>query len=119
MDGNVTEARKGAFNWAATVFSGIGHSVSRFRWNEWRGRRIRHRSKYFAEYSRAKMIWLACLLCLSVFLIVAGFELCRGAIYNGTPDGGRRYPGAAAVQTGYPVSVETRTPPLFLTGGGN
>ncbi|MDR1510438.1 MAG: hypothetical protein LBS53_12465 [Synergistaceae bacterium] len=117
MDGNVTEARKGTFNRAATVFSGIEHSVSRFRWSEWRGRYIRRRGKSFAEYSRARIIWLACLLCLSAFLIMAGFELCRIAVY-GTPGGGRGYLGAA-VQTGYLVSAGRRTPPLPLTEGGN
>jgi hypothetical protein len=96
---------------------GIGHSVSRFRGSEWRGRCIRHRSKSFAEYSRTRVIWLACLFCLSVFLVAAGFELCRIAVY-GTAGGGGRYSGAE-VQTGYPASVEAGTPPLYLTGGGN
>jgi hypothetical protein len=116
MDINVTEARKDTFNRAAAVFNGVGHSVSRFRGSEWRGRYIRHRGKSFAEYSRTRMIWLACLLCISVFLIAAGFGLCRIAVY-GPHGGGRRHPGAAAVQTGYSASVETRTTPLSLAGG--
>jgi hypothetical protein len=116
MDGNVTEARKNTFNQGAEVFSGIGHSISKFRGSEWRGRYIRHRSKYYAEYSRARMIWLVCLFCLSVVLIAAGFELCRIAVY-GTPGDGRRYSGAAVQQAGYSVSVEKHTAPLPLTGG--
>jgi hypothetical protein len=116
MDINAAETRKDTFNRAATVFNGVGHSVSRFRGSEWRGRYIRHRSKSFAEYSRTRMIWLACLFCLSVFLIAAGFELCRIAVY-GTNGSGRRYSGGEAVQTGYSASVETRTTPLSLTGG--
>jgi hypothetical protein len=108
MDTTVTEARKDTFNRAATVFSGIDHSVSRYRWSDWHGRYIRRRGKSFAEYSRAKMIWLACLLCLSAFLIMAGFELCRIAVY-GTYDSGR----------GYSTSVEAMTPLLPMTGGGN
>jgi hypothetical protein len=109
MDINAAEARKDTFNRAATVFSGIGDSVSRFRGSGWHGRHIRHRSKYYAEYSRAGMIWLACLLCLGVFLIAAGFELCRIAVY-GTA-------GGAAVQAEYPAYVEAHTPPSSLMKG--
>jgi hypothetical protein len=95
---------------------GIGRAVSRFRGSEWHGRYIRHRSKYYAEFSRARMIWLACLLCLSAFLVIAGFELCRIAIY-GTPGDGRRYSGEVVPRTRYSVSIEIPPPQLSLTGG--
>jgi hypothetical protein len=118
MDINVTEACKDTFKQDVTVFNGIEHSVSRFRGNEWRGRYIRHRSKSFAEYSRTRVMWLACLLCFSVFLIAAGFELCRIAVY-GTGDVGRRYASENVQQTGCSASVEARATPLPLTGGRN
>jgi hypothetical protein len=97
---------------------GVWRAISRFRRSDWRGLYIRHRSKSFAEYSRARTIWLVCLLCLSVFFIAAGFGLCRIAVY-GTPGDGRRHAGAAVQQVGYSASVENKTPPLPRTGGGN
>jgi hypothetical protein len=95
---------------------GIWRAISRFSRSDWRGLYIRHRSKYYAEYSRARMIWLVCLLCLSVFFIAAGFELCRITV-NGMPGDERRYSGGTAVQTGFSAFAGTWTPPLPLMGG--
>jgi hypothetical protein len=116
MNGDATGTGKDVFNQAVTVFSGIGHSMSRFRKSEWRGRHIRHRSKYYAEYSRVRTIWLVCLFCLGVFFIAARFELCRIALYV-TPGDVRRYSGGTAVQTGFSALAGTRMSPLPLMRG--
>jgi hypothetical protein len=67
----------------SAAFSNIGYSVARYRrrnrlerWiRNWRGSHVKP-----APIPLARLIWLVCLFCFGVFMILAGLTLCSNAV---------------------------------------